>query len=49
MSDYAPEAAVQTARAILRDFEDESVEIQDGSLMHAIEELENAQRNLPDY
>lgn len=39
---------VRSARALLSDFEDVSVEVKDGALKHAIEELEIAQRRLPD-
>lgn len=39
---------VQCARDLLRDFEDDSIEVKDGSLKHAINELRNARRRLPD-
>lgn len=39
---------VANARVLLKDFEDESVEVQHGSIKHAIEELRNARRALPD-
>lgn len=44
------EQNVASARAMLADFEDESLEVKHGSLKHAIEELKNARRALPnDY
>jgi hypothetical protein len=45
-----PEAvtAIQNARSLLRDFEEVSVEERHGVIKHAIDELENAQRRLPD-
>lgn len=48
----ADEAAanVSAARSLLSDFEDVSLEEQHGILQHAVNELENAQRELPnDY
>lgn len=39
---------VANARALLSDFEDETVEVKHGSIKHAIEELRNARRALPD-
>lgn len=42
------EAAVQNARSFLTDFEDESLEVQHGTIEHAISELQNAKRALPD-
>ncbi|CDK38144.1 hypothetical protein [Halorubrum sp. AJ67] len=42
------EAAVGNARAFLSDFEDESLEVQHGAIEHAISELQNAKRALPD-
>lgn len=42
------EAAVQNARSFLADFEDESLEVQHGTIEHAISELQNAKRALPD-
>lgn len=42
------ETNVANARAMLSDFEDVSIEVKDGSIKHAIEELRNARRALPD-
>lgn len=42
------DAAVANARALLRDFEDESVEVKHGSIKHAMDELRNARRALPE-
>lgn len=39
---------VANARALLHDFEDISLEEQHGSIKHALAELENARRQLPD-
>lgn len=46
MSD--PDASVANARAMISDFEDITVEEQYGAIKHAIAELENARRALPD-
>lgn len=51
MTDDGQERAqnhVSSGRAMLRDFEDGTVEEQYGQIKHAIEELENARRALPD-
>lgn len=45
----SPEDCVANARSLLSDFEEESTEIQDGSLKHAIDELQNARRGLDEY
>jgi len=42
------DASVANARALLQDFEDVSIEEQHGAIEHAIAELENARRNLPE-
>lgn len=42
------ERNVANARALLDDFEDVTVEVQHGSIKHALEELRNARRKLPD-
>ena len=39
---------VRSAVALLSDFEDCSVEVKHGAIGHAIEELKNARRALPD-
>ena len=39
---------VQSARSLLSDFEDVGTELRHGSIEHAIAELENARRELPD-
>jgi len=39
---------VASARGILEGFEHCSIEAKHGAIKHAIAELENAQRNLPD-
>lgn len=39
---------VAAARSMLNGFEDESVEVKHGAVKHAIDELENARRALPD-
>jgi len=42
--------AVRNARSMLSDFEDVDTEVRHGAIKHAIEELQNAQRALPnDY
>lgn len=41
-------ASVRNAVALLNDFEDVSTEVQHGAIKHAIEELRNARRELPD-
>lgn len=48
--DPHPEAvtAIQNARSLLRDFEAIDTEERHGVIKHAIEELKNAQRRLPD-
>lgn len=40
--------AVANARAMLYDFEGETLEVRYGSIKHAIDELQNARRALPD-
>lgn len=42
------ESAVANARAMIADFEDISVEEKHGAIKHAIAELENARRALPE-
>lgn len=42
------EMAVSNARGLLSDFEEVSVEVKHGSIEHAIAELQNARRALPD-
>jgi hypothetical protein len=42
------EQNVRSAVALLDDFEDVSVEVKHGAIKHAIEELRNARRALPD-
>ena len=42
------EMAVANARSLLSDFEEVGTEIKYGSIKHAIDELENARRALPD-
>jgi len=42
------DAAVANARSLLDDFEDVSVEEQHGAIEHAIAELRNARRALPE-
>lgn len=42
------ERAVANARSLLSDFDDVSVEVKHGSIKHAIAELKNARRALPD-
>lgn len=37
---------VANARSLLSGFEDESTEVKNGAIMHAIAELENAKREL---
>lgn len=39
---------VASARAHLDDFEDEPLEVKYGAIKHAIDELQNAKRKLPD-
>lgn len=49
MSDQSDaEMAVSNARALLSDFEDVDTEVRHGAIDHAIEELRNARRALPD-
>lgn len=54
MTDHGNESAseaeqyVENAVALLDGFEDEDTEIKVGSVLHAIEELQNARRALPD-
>lgn len=45
--DVTAEDCVANARSLLSDFEDVDAEIQAGSIKHAIAELENARRRLP--
>lgn len=50
-TDSEPERAercVANARALLSDFEESGTEVRHGTLKHAIEELKNAKRALPD-
>lgn len=47
-TDHRAAQDVANARALLSDFEDESTEVRHGSIKHAISELENAKRRLPD-
>jgi 5-methylcytosine-specific restriction endonuclease McrA len=42
------ERNVANARALLSDFDEVSLEVKHGSIDHAIEELQNARRALPD-
>ena len=42
------DASVRAARSLLRDFEQVSVEEQHGAIEHAISELRNAKRELPE-
>ena len=42
------ETAVANARALLSDFEEVRVEVKHGSIKHAMDELRNARRALPD-
>jgi hypothetical protein len=42
------DAAVANARAMISDFEDITVEEKHGAIKHAIAELENARRALPE-
>lgn len=40
--------AVARARSFLKDFEEADTEVRYGAIKHAIDELENARRELPD-
>lgn len=40
--------AIKNARSMLSDFEEVDTEIRHGAIKHAIDELQNAQRALPD-
>lgn len=45
---FGASACIANARALLDDFEEVSIEVKHGALKHAIEELRNAKRALPD-
>jgi len=47
-SEQEAEIAVANARSLLSDFEDVDTEVRHGAIDHAIDELRNARRALPD-